>query len=294
MKPPDGKPTESDESRAPGTAGQLSMGIYRQLGDFVHRQSSIRLPIDKKFMVEGRLRKRLQHFTFSGLDEYVKWVLSPQGKEEQIHLIDALTTNKTDFFREAKHFDYLHDVLLPEIVKSGIGNGTALHIWSAACSNGAEPYTLSMVIQEWIRTHRHVNFAITASDISVSMLRKATSALYDIDEISGIPEAFKKRYLLRHKTNEALFKIDKATRKPVTFKMVNLNADHYDVPSPVHLILCRNVLIYFDHQCKAKIIKRFYNKLSVGGVLMIGHSETINDVDVPFKQLAPTIYQRTE
>ena len=283
-----------DESRARGTQSQLSSRIYLQLGNFVHRQSSIRLPLDKKFMVEGRLRKRLQYFNFACLDDYVDWVLSSEGKEEQIHLIDALTTNKTDFFREAKHFDYLHDELLPELVKSGVGNGTAFHAWSAACSNGAEPYTLSMVVQEWMRINRRINFAITASDISVSMLKKATSALYGADEISGIPDGYKKRYLLRHKSDDNIFKIDKATRKHVTFKMVNLNANHYDVPSPLHLILCRNVLIYFDHQCKANIIKRFYNQLSRGGVLMIGHSETISDVDVPFTQLAPTIYQRTE
>ncbi|MCV2884734.1 hypothetical protein OE749_08500 [Aestuariibacter sp. AA17] len=270
----------------------LKIKVFNQLCQFVHQRFSIRLTPEKKHMVEGRLRKRLPKSPCKDLDDYVKWSLSEEGEDELIHLIDALTTNKTDFFREPKHFDYMSETLLQSFAGRGIGTHTPLHVWSSACSSGAEPYTIAMVLREWSRQKKQINYHITASDISVSMLQKAKKAVYTEEEIAGIPSYYRQRYLLRSKSNPSLVKIEKPLRNVVQFKMVNLNDNFYDIAAPLHLIFCRNVLIYFDKTSKAQIIERFYRKLSPKGYLMIGHSETINDVPSQFKQVAPTIYQR--
>lgn len=271
---------------------KLTKSDFSKIANFVYQQVGIKLPLVKIGMVEGRLRKRLRVCNFDCFKQYTKFVLSAKGQEEVIYLIDVLTTNKTDFFREIQHFDYLTQQLLPRLTAQGIGKKRPLRIWSAGCSSGQEPYTLAMVLEEWNRNNPAIEYSIFATDISISVLKKAKAAIYRILDIAPIPALMRERYILKSNSDSSVIKMAANLRKRVTFKLLNLKDQTYDLPYKMDIIFCRNVMIYFDGPTQEAIINRYCDNLTSLGHLFIGHSESMNGLNVPLSMVGTTIYQK--
>jgi chemotaxis protein methyltransferase CheR len=208
---------------------------------------------------------------------------------ELINMIDVVTTNKTDFFREPHHFTFLQENILPKLAKEK----RTVKVWSAACSSGEEPYTLAMVLEEFGRSLHGFNYEIFGSDISTVMLQKASLAVYAMERANCIPLELKKRYLLKSKdTERPTVRIASSLRSKVSFARINF----MDTELPIHgmfdVIFCRNVLIYFDRKTQLEVIRKLMDNLSVGGYLFIGHSESLHQADLPLIQERPTIYKK--
>ena len=247
----------------------------------------------KKLMLESRLNRRLKTLGMDSFSDYVDHVFEGGGEYEIIHMIDLVTTNKTDFFREPEHFDILCDRVLPELVEAN-GEAHRLSIWSAGCSTGEEPYTLAMVLSEFGEKNLRFAFDILATDVSTRVLETARTAIYQEEKVIPVPESLKKKYLLRstHREKKEV-RLTPALRKRVKFFRLNLMDDHYSEIGKVDIIFCRNVIIYFDRPTQEKLMQRLCTHLKPGGYLFIGHSETLFNINAPLRQLVPTVYNKT-
>ncbi len=276
-------------------AVQMSDKDFKRLSQFIGSSCGIRLPPAKKTMLEGRLRKRLRALGVESFEKYCEFLFSPGGSQsEYIHMIDAVTTNKTDFFREPDHFDYLFERVLPELVRLyGVGVRKKLNAWSAACSTGEEPYTLAMVLSEFAESCLGFNFSVLGTDISTAVLEKARSGIYEHERVIPIPLMLRKKYLLKSKQKDkGLVRIAPRLRNLVRFGRLNFLEEQYGIDEPMAIVFCRNVLIYFDRPTQEKLVKRLSQHLMPGGYLFVGHSESLHGMDLPLVQTATTIYRK--
>ena len=268
---------------------------FQQFSAFIHELVGIQLPRAKKVMLEARLQKRLKTLGIGTFEEYRRYVFSPEGQAaELIHLIDVVTTNKTDFFREPGHFDFLTRNALPKIVKHrGTVFSEPLRVWSAGCSSGEEPYTLAMVLAEFAAEHRDFRFSILASDISTRVLETARKAIYPEERTSDIPLNVKKKYLLRSKDRSSqLVRICPQLRSRIAFRRINFMDGDLGISEKMDIIFCRNVIIYFDKAMQQNLMEKFHRQLRPGGYLFLGHSETLNGLDVDFAAVGSTVYRK--
>ena len=276
----------------PSAGDGISPRDFDRLAKFIYSYSGIKMPSTKVTMLEGRLRKRLRATGHPNFDAYCNYLFKDGGLEaETIHLIDAVTTNKTDFFREPNHFQYLADRILPELAGQGVRE---IRAWSSACSTGAEPYTLAMVLEAWLQEIApDIRYQILATDLSTDVLRTAHKGIYTPEMVAPVPPALGQRYVMqaRDKTRNEV-RIHPRLRARVGFARLNLMDDKYPVGDPMHLIFCRNVMIYFDKPTQANVLSRLCDRLKPGGYLFIGHSETIAGFDLPLVTVANTIFQR--
>lgn len=276
----------------------LSNRDFSNLSQFIHSQCGIKVPPSKKQMIEGRLRRRLRVLGFSSFEPYLEYLFSPEGvqKDEWIRLIDEVTTNKTDFFRENKHFKFLTHSVLPELIKKhGLGVRNKLNVWSAGCSSGEEPYTLAMVLSEFGDTLPSFDFSILATDISTKVLDKAEKAIYETSQVEVIPPELKRKYLLRSKDrSKNLVRVTPALRSLVKFQRLNLLDNAFGITKKMNVVFCRNVLIYFDRPTQEAVLKQVCRYMSPGGYLFTGHSETLHNMDLPLDQCDSTIYRKQE
>jgi len=225
-------------------------------------------------------------------DEYCEYLFSPQGMNDELpNLVDVVTTNTTDFFREPKHFEMLSGKVLPELYARR-NSSSNINIWSAGCSSGEEPYTLSMVLSEFGRLNPGFTFSILATDISTQVLRMAVRATYPETKIGPIPTECRKRYLLRSKDRaKKVVRIAPDARSHVRFRRLNF-MEEFTFNGQLDVIFCRNVVIYFDRETQETLFSRFCRKLAPGGYLFIGHSESLAGMDLPLEVVAPTVYRR--
>ncbi|MBF0135709.1 MAG: chemotaxis protein CheR [Magnetococcus sp. DMHC-1] len=278
-----------------GASSGLSDKDFKRLSDFIYQQAGILMPMSKKTMLTARIQKRLRTLGMHSFPEYVEMVLDPRHKgEELINFIDAVTTNKTDFFREPNHFDYLKGTVLPELLQTtGAGLQRRLMVWSAACSTGEEPYTLAMVIKEFGETTgKNFNANILATDLSTKVLKKAAMGVYEMEKVAPVPMHLKKKYMLKNKNpHKPMVKMGQDLRSMIRFQQLNFMDNDYGLKERIDVIFCRNAIIYFDRPTTQAIINKFCRYLIPGGYLFVGHSETLNNLKVPVVQVAPTIYQ---
>jgi len=267
----------------------LTDGETRKLIDLIYQHSGIVLTPDKKSLISSRLHKRLKALEFCSFRDYLDYLQNGRDSDaELVAMVDEITTNKTSFFREHHHFDYLRSTILPQIATS---EWAVLNIWSAGCSTGEEPYTLAMVLAEYFGTTR--NFTIHATDLSTQALQTARQAVYDNELGAPIPLGLRQKYTLTGRGSQAgRFRIVPELRERVSFSQVNLIERNWDVAGDLNIIFCRNVMIYFDKPTRRGIVNGFTRKLKVGGHLFIGHSETLGDIDHQFAQVKPTVYTR--
>lgn len=279
----------------PDANDRLSQRHFRQLASFIEEYSGIKMPPVKKVMVEGRLRRRVRSLGLTSLDDYCEHLFDRgQMETEVIHLIDAVTTNKTEFFREPQHFQFLAEQGLPHLHEtSRAGSGHVLKAWSAACSSGAEPYTIAMVINEFAAAHRGYRFSVLATDICTDVLDKALLGIYPEDMIAPVPAPLRHRYFLRSRDRARRdVRVAPDIRSRVQFARLNLMDETYGVPHDMDVIFCRNILIYFDKPTQEMVLRRLCNHLRPGGYLFIGHSEATAGFSLPLRTAAPTVFVR--
>lgn len=273
----------------------VSTGIsdrqFKRLSAFIEKELGIRMPDTKRVMLESRLQKRLRALGVLGFDEYIDRVFSGDDTE-LVHMIDVVTTNKTDFFREPDHFDILCSRLLPTARERRGGSGS-FAFWSAGCATGEEPYTLAMVLEEYAASHPGFDYSIVASDISTQALETAINAVYHSDRVIPVPPSYKKKYLLRSKDpDKPEVRIKKCLRDKISFIRVNFMDDRYPFDGRFDVIFCRNVIIYFDRPTQERMLGHICGHLKSGGNLILGHSETLTGMALPLRGLAPTVYER--
>jgi len=272
---------------------KLSQVDFDRLSRFIFDQSGIKLPQVKLIMLQSRLQKRLKDLNMTTFKEYVDYVFSPEGLENEIiHMLDVVSTNKTDFYREPVHFDFLNNVVLPEFYENG-KNINSFNVWSAGCSSGEEPYTIAFTLSEFKEKFPGFNYNIVATDISTQILNKAKLAVYKEDLVNSVPFFIKKKYLLKSKDrNNKTIRINKELRDKVNFFRFNFMEINYNLPYMFDVIFCRNVLIYFTRETQEQVLTKLCSKLKPGGYLFIGHSESIIGLELPIQQIKPTIYKR--
>ncbi|MBJ6801921.1 protein-glutamate O-methyltransferase [Geomonas sp. Red259] len=270
----------------------LSARDFGRLSRFIYDTCGIKMPDVKKTMLEARLQKRLRTLGIHSFTEYCDFLFSPEGMEKElVQMLDMVTTNKTDFFREPDHFHYLTQTVLPEWVKRH--PGLTLSIWSAGCSSGEEPYTLCMVLSEFALRNPGFDFRILATDISTRVLEKAKTAIYTESQVEPVPMDLKKKYLLRSKDRSSgIVRIVPELREKVRFRRLNFMDDDFGMREQLDIIFCRNVIIYFDRPTQEKLLQRFHRQMKPGAFIFMGHSETLSGLDVPLASVYPTVYRR--
>lgn len=298
MDPRTGIATFERDDNATGRrerASGLSRRNFGRLSAFVSEHCGIRLPPAKKTMLEARLRRRLRALGMKSYDDYCDYLFGPEGqRDEVVRMIDQVTTNKTEFFRESVHFDYLVRTCLPRFCDAAKGGAwRKMILWSAGCSTGEEPYTLAMVLSEFRETRPGFRFSILATDISTRVLEKAALGIYDAESVAPVPPAMKLKYLLKSKDrSKGLVRVAPALRSQVSFRRLNLMDEDFGIREASDVIFCRNVIIYFDKPTQEELVNRLARRLAPGGHLFLGHSETLCGMDVPLVQMAPTVYRR--
>jgi chemotaxis protein methyltransferase CheR len=263
---------------------------FNRLSTYVTREYGIKLPVAKKSMLESRLNSKVKSLGLTSYKDFLDLIFSEEGKQAELfNVIDLITTNKTDFFREGAHFQFLANKFLPSYQSQF--NRNNLKIWSAGCSTGEEPYTIVMTLEEYKKKNPEINYSLLASDVSTRVIQKAYQGIYEIEKIDPVPLELKRSYFLRSKTNPNLVRVKPEYRKKLQFKRINFNDNKYNLlKADYDIIFCRNVLIYFDKQTQELVIINFCDHLKPGGLLFLGHSESIIGMAVPLKQIHPTVY----
>lgn len=276
---------------------RISPRNFERLGRIIESYCGIRMPPAKKTMVEGRLRRRARNLDMPSLDDYCAYLLESGGLEgELVGLIDAVTTNKTDFFREPEHFKYLLERALPDLAQAAHrpGRDRPLKVWSAASSIGAEPYTIAMLLAEHARTSRAFQFDIVATDICTEVLEQAKLGIYPEEMAAPVPAELRRRYLRRSRDRHLpTVRLIPDIRRLVRFGRLNLMDDTYGLDQPFDIVFCRNILIYFDKGTQLSVLSKICGNLRPGGYLFVGHSETVGGLGLPLHQVATAVFQRS-
>lgn len=263
---------------------------FKRLSEFIMSQYGIKMSSVKKTMLQSRLQKRLQLLDFMSFREYVDYLFSQQGQKHEIsHMVDAISTNKTDFFRENAHFDFLLSQGIDEYIKKAAKRN--ISVWSAGCSTGEEPYSIAIILNEFCIKNKYIDFEILATDISSGVLQNAILGIYNKDKVSMFSGEYRKRYLLKGKNNyNNKVRIIWELRKKVNFQKLNLISSNFVGLGKFDMIFCRNVMIYFERNVQYRLLKQFAQQLLPNGYLFIGHSESITGLTLPLKPIRPTIY----
>ncbi|NOZ68076.1 MAG: protein-glutamate O-methyltransferase [Deferribacteres bacterium] len=251
---------------------------FKEIRDYIYEKSGIYIADNKKYLIENRLSRILKEKGLNSFEEYLELLRFRADTNELNRLFDAITTNETYFFREAEQFYVLSDNILPKLMAQK-KNPKNIRIWSAACSTGEEPYTISIILMEKMLNPRQIE--ICASDISEGVLNSAKRAVYNSYSVRNIPEAYLKKYFLNSDQSYAL---KPSVKNTVKFMNVNLVDDKkLRAFRGMDVIFCRNVLIYFDNKAKQKAVSNIYNSLNPGGYLFIGSSESLHNVTMAFR-----------
>jgi len=275
-----------------GNGENINEKNFRRLSSLVYDICGIKLTDNKKTMIDGRLRRRMRSVAIPDINDYCAFLFdgSAAADSELVHFIDAVTTNKTDFFREPAHFAFMRKFVLPDWQAEGRRRAK---IWSAASSTGAEAYTIAMVMDDFFRGSGGLDYAILGTDICTDVLEKGRSGLFPDTMLEPITEEFRRRYVLvaRDPARRA-FRIAAALRAKVSFERLNLMDDRYTVARDFDMIFLRNVLIYFDRPTQEAVVGKLCDHLRPGGHLFLGHSESLLSGKFPLDMVANTIFRR--
>jgi chemotaxis protein methyltransferase CheR len=275
----------------------LSQRDLKRLGQLIETEYGIKMPPSKKILLEARLRKRLKALGMRTYKEYCDYVFTKEGmRDELVYMLDVVTTNKTEFFREPDHFEYLVKHVLPEMISvKGAGINKDLVVWSAGCSTGEEPYTLAMVLSEFQERvpGLELRYTILGTDLSTDVLGKASRAVYTEDKIQPVPKHLIYKYLLKSKDrSKKLMRVVPELRRHVKFRRLNFLEGDFGMREPIDIVFYRNVMIYFNRPTQKIILGNMIECMRPGGYLFIGHSETLNTLNLPVHQVASTIYRK--
>ena len=264
---------------------EISSQAYQAIRDFIYQEAGIDLGASKQMLVGARLNKRLRYHKLDSFDQYVSLLRDQRNVNEHQMAIDLLTTNETYFFREPEHFEVLRNEVLAQHPKERF-----FRVWSAASSSGEEAYSIGMVLDDYFG--QSVKWEIFGSDISSRIVARAKKGLYHAHRIDAIPKAYLQKYCLKGSGEyEGFLLVDKSIRVKTRFAEINLTKPLPDV-GQFDVIFLRNVLIYFDNPTKEKIVGNLITRLRSGGMLFIGHSESLKSIDLPLELISHTSYRK--
>jgi len=259
---------------------------FERVVDIIYKVAGISLSDRKEDMVYSRLARRLRKLGLNNFSEYLNFV--SKDSDEQKAFVNALTTNLTHFFREEHHFDYIQTELLPHIFNS---KNNRVRVWSAGCSTGEEPYTLAMVWENVKNKPTNADFKILATDLDTNVLELGRSGIYSVDKLAPVSENYQKWFSKTSECSANQKQVSEQLKKYIHFKQLNLMQD-WPMRGPFQLIICRNVLIYFDKATQEKLIHRYYDLLEPNGCLILGHSESLGENKSLFENLGKTIFRK--
>lgn len=261
---------------------------FNRVKRIVYDYAGIDLNESKKNLVYNRLAKRIRFLDMNSFKTYLDYV-EKVGQEEFVHLINAITTNLTFFFRENHHFEYLADKVIPELIEKN-HSSRKIRVWSAGCSTGEEPYSIAIVLKEKVPPGWDAK--VIATDLDSNVVQTAMNGIYAMDRLKGVSQERKKRWFLKGKGEmEGKVRVKKELQESIEFGQLNL-MEEWSLKDSIDVIFCRNVVIYFDKPTQSRLFDRYAERLPLGGHLFIGHSESLYNVCDRFELLGKTIYRR--
>jgi chemotaxis protein methyltransferase CheR len=273
----------------------LTPTLFGKFQRLIHQETGIWLGDSKSALLCGRLSRRLRALQIPTLSEYYELVTQLDQHEERVAMIDAITTNETRFFRDPRHFAFLEARAVPRWrteAQQG-GRSKTVRVWSAGCASGEEPYSLAMLLRRHLPVEQGWNVSILATDLSTRMLAHARAGIYSLTKSADIPEPLLKDYMLKgNAQHEGQMKAMPEIQAMVDFRKLNLIQGPYPPDAHFDVILCRNVLIYFDLQSKQETIERLTRCLARNGLLFVGQAENLSSIRSQLKMLAPAVYAR--
>lgn len=259
--------------------------IFDRIRELVYKRSGIKLDTSKESLIRARVGKRMRALGLSNHAEYLKQVIESNDENEIVHLLDAISTNVTSFFRDSDHFNLLR-ILLKEWIASG---QRRFRIWSSACSSGEEPYSIAMTVLDSIGGN--FDTKILATDISTRVLDKAQMGIYEAEKTYQIPEDFIEKYFDKiNNLNSVSYKVKPVLRNMIVFKRLNLSETPFPMQGPMDVIFCRNVMIYFDQNTRRRLINEIFRLLKPNGYLFVGHAESLIGLTNGFRTIKPSVY----
>ena len=269
---------------------ELSESQFNEISNLVKSLCGINLHDGKKELVKARLTKRLRQLQMRSFDEYIETIRNDSQGMELTAMLDALSTNLTSFFRESDHFEYLAKRTIPQVAANAGKDQRQIRIWSAGCSSGEEPYSMAITLCEHCPDLHSWDVRILATDLSTAVLAKARAGLYRSERLEPVGPQVRARHFRSAQTH-GIYGVRQHLRDMVHFARLNL-MDAWPMRGPFDAIFCRNVMIYFDKPTQAKLVHRFWDILSPGGTLSIGHSESLTGIRHDFRYVQPTIYTK--
>jgi len=271
---------------------ELSEHDLHAIARFVYARSGIALNDGKRALVTARLQKHVRAGGFRTFGEYLHYVEQDESGDELVQLLDAIATNHTSFFREPRHFDFLANVAVPDVMAHG--GGTRLRIWSAGCATGEEPYSLAMTLIDTLPPECLPAVRIFASDLSATALTRARDGIYRLERLALLPHDFVRRHFEKGLgAQTGLARVNARAQQLVSFTRLNLT-DVDDLGQRFAFVFCRNVMIYFDRAMRQRVAAMLERHIAPGGYLFLSHAETLNGIDHSLHQVAPAVYQRSE
>jgi chemotaxis protein methyltransferase CheR len=266
----------------------VNAALFEQFAELAYRRAGIRLGAGKEALVAARIGKRIRTLGLKGPRDYLDYLLTDDQGEEIVHFLDVISTNFTSFYREPAHFP-----LLGDLVEQRLALGRhRMRFWSAACSSGEEPYTMALSIAERLGD-KAADWRILATDISTRILAAAQTGRYPASALKTVPKHLRLRYFESASTkssNEPLFSIKHDLRNHIAFARLNLSTPPFPMSGPLDVVMCRNVMIYFDHRVRQNLVTAVENLLAPDGIFFIGHAETLNGLHTSFRAIRPSVY----
>lgn len=272
-------------------SAELSEKDFQRVSNVIYKHCGIDLNDGKKTLVRARLAKRMRALQYGSFREYIDFALSDAGQQEFHSLVDSLSTNLTSFFREKDHFQYLINQFLPKLLeKKSRLSERKIRIWSAGCSSGEEPYSLAITLIENIPDYQKWDVKILASDVSTQILDRAKQGTYAQSRVEPLTKEQKRRFLVPNNIEgEKVYQVSRELQNIICFRYLNLMKE-WPCKGPFDIIFCRNVMIYFDKPTQAKLVERFGKCLTKGGILCIGHSESLAGIEHKYRFVQPATY----
>jgi chemotaxis protein methyltransferase CheR len=261
---------------------------FDRFRDLIRQRSGIALAEGKEALLCARLARRMRVLAMADHDAYLEYVIHDGTGSEMVQLLDAVSTNVTSFFREPQHFEFISQVM-----EQWLAQGQRrFRFWSAACSTGEEPYSLAITLSELLRGYR-VDLKILATDISTRVLERAMEGIYEEDRLGTTPAALRERYFHCQRHGGGVHYVAKSSiRDLITFSRLNLSQPPFPMHGPMDIILCRNVMIYFDNPVRKRLLAELHRLSKRGGYLLVGHAESLTGMVSAFTAVRPSIYTR--
>lgn len=261
----------------------LTNNDFQRVRRIIHEYAGIFINEGKEALVQSRLMKRMRVLGITTFSEYLDQIEKERPGGEFLSFVDVLTTNKTSFFRESKHFDYIRKVVLPSM------SGRSAKWWSAGCSSGEEPITMGILLHESQDMVNPSRVKILATDLSRKVLTIAKEGVYSDYKVTDVPPAILSKYF--NKTPDNAFEVSPTIKSMITYGRLNLT-EPWPMKGDFQVIMCRNVMIYFNRKTQEDIIRKFHALLEPGGHLFLGHSESMNAAALGFENVAPAVYRK--